>query len=588
MEGDDDVDQSQVGRRLRDQLSSLGSSSSSLEGSTSFNSNSNNSLRNNFSILLHEQINMSSLDKWLIFSIVKPQLASQIKLACVFGLNGNEAIFVTKDDDVYALGTNSSSCLGLGDANSSLEPRKVDALSKKRVCNLSYGTGPHVVANTESGELYTWGHNGYQQLGNGSASTSHVPTQITGNLHGKRIIDIACGSHHTLVLTEDGEVFAWGQNNCGQVGIGSTANQPTPKKISFVGIPSNKKVISISCGQISSIAVIETGEVFAWGYNGNGQLGLGTNANQSTPCKIMNIQNIQKVVCGYGHCIALSEDGSIYSWGANTYGQLGTGSKSHQVIPVKIASELGRFVEIAASHYNHISSALTHDGKCYMWGQCRSQSLTVPTEVPFGSIHDIFACFATPSVTWKPILLTSTKINRVLDSLSQAFDDEKTSDLKFIVDDRCIYVHKAILKVRCEHFRSMFQSHWDEDQKDEIEITQFSYPVYHAFLQYIYTDEVNLPPEDAIGLLELANAYCESDLKFKCERLIRHGISVENVSLIYSAAIKYEAKDLEDYCFRFALVNLTAVVQTESFYKLDESNTKKLIVRASQNGAFRH
>jgi RCC1 and BTB domain-containing protein len=184
--------------------------------------------------------------------------------------------------------------------------------------------------------------------------------------------------------------------------------------------------------------------------------------------------------------------------------------------------------------------------------------------------------------------LSSSPVNRVLDSLSQAFDDQRTSDLKFNIDGRYIHVHKAILRVRCEHFRSMFQSSWDEDSKSEIEVTQFPFGVYHAFLQYLYTDEVNVPPEEAIGLLDLANSYCECDLKQKCERLIRHGISIENVAMLYAAAIKFEAKSLEEYCFRFALVHLTAVVQTEAFNKLDELTTKNFIIKAALNGAFKH
>ena len=61
------------------------------------------------------------------------------------------------------------------------------------------------------------------------------------------------------------------------------------------------------------------------------------------------------------------------------------------------------------------------------------------------------------------------------------------------------------------HFH--LQDHWDEDGQDAIEISQFTYPVYKAFLEYLYTEEVQLPPEDAIGLLDLANAYCEDELK---------------------------------------------------------------------------
>lgn len=56
------------------------------------------------------------------------------------------------------------------------------------------------------------------------------------------------------------------------------------------------------------------------------------------------------------------------------------------------------------------------------------------------------------------------------------------------------------LSLRCEHFRTMFQSYWNEDMKEVIEIDQFSYPVYRAFLEYLYTDSVDLPPEDAIGI----------------------------------------------------------------------------------------
>lgn len=256
--------------------------------------------------------------------------------------------------------------------------------------------------------------------------------------------------------------------------------------------------------------------------------------------------------------------------------------------PVRIASEIGRIVEIAASHYNHISAAMSQTSKVFMWGQCRGQSITVPTETPFHSLHDVFACFASPAVTWIPMKLDISDTSRVNDSLQQAFDDPVTSDLKICVEGKVINVHKAILKIRCEHFRSMFQSHWEEDEKGTVNISQFTYAVYRAFLQYLYTDDVDLPPEDAIGLLDLANSYCETQLKRHCERIIRYGISIENVAMLYAAAIKYEAKELEEFCFRFALNHLTAVAQTEAFNKLDETTVKNFICKAAQQGAFKY
>ena len=143
---------------------------------------------------------------------------------------------------------------------------------------------------------------------------------------------------------------------------------------------------------------------------------------------------IIQVVCGYAHTMALSDEGHLYAWGANSYGQLGTGNKSNCCTPTRVCEDLGRIVDIAASHYNHIrlgfdfnaftcysdhsfvlfhvfmllgfySAAVTQQSsKCYMWGQCHGQSVVSPTETPFTSVHEVFACFATPSVTHIPMI----------------------------------------------------------------------------------------------------------------------------------------------------------------------------------------
>jgi len=529
------------------------------------------------------------LSNWTIFSLLDRDFASQIRLAAVFGNLGNEALIVTRNDEVYALGSNGAGCLGQGDMHSSLQPKQVEALSSKKVVGFAYGSGPHVLAHTEGGELYSWGHNGYCQLGNGSTNQGLTPTLIQNSLTGRKVVAVACGSHHSMCLTADGDIFSWGQNNCGQIGSGTTTNQSTPRKVSasFGG----RKVTGITCGQTSSMAVLENGEVYGWGYNGNGQLGLGNNINQLTPLRVTALQGvvITSVVCGYAHTLAISDEGVLYAWGANSYGQLGTGNKANSCTPTKVGEELGRIVEVAATHYNHISAAITQDSRCYMWGQCRGQSVVCPTLTPFSTLHDVFACFATPSVTFLPMETEITAGPSVYDSLRLAFDDMETADVRFLVDNKEIHVHKSILKIRCEHFRSMFQEHWEEGSTVEgcVDIRHFSYPVYHAFLKYLYTDEVELPPEEAIGLLDLANSYCEQQLKRRCERIIRQGIKVDNVAMLYATAIKYQAKELEDFCFKFSLNHMTAVTQTEAFGKLDDVTMKEFIAKAARNGAFK-
>ncbi|KAI2656030.1 RCC1 and BTB domain-containing protein 2 [Labeo rohita] len=453
---------------------------------------------------------MLDVGKWPVFALLPPEELRLVRQACVFGSAANEAIYVTVNDEVFALGTNCSGCLGLGDTQSTIEPRRIDILCGKKIVSLSYGTGPHVVIATADGEVYAWGHNGYSQLGNGTTNHGLTPALVSTNLINKRVTEVACGSHHTIALTTEGEVYAWGYNNSGQVGSGSTANQPTPRRVS--SCLQNKVVVNIACGQLCSMAVLDNGEV----------------------------------ACGYAHTLALTDEGFVYSWGANSYGQLGTGNKSNQAVPTLINMDKERMVEVAACHTSHTSAAKTQSGQVLMWDG--DDYLTVAQ------------------------------------SLKREFDSPEISDLKFLVDGKCIHVHKALLKIRCEHFRALL----NETDEETIEIHQFSYLVYRAFLEYLYTDTINLPPEDAIGLLDLATYYRESRLKRLCQDTIKRGITEENAITLLSAAVKYEARDLEEFCFKFCVNHLTAVTQTQAFADMDHDLLKNFISKASRYGAFKN
>nr|XP_029507289.1 RCC1 and BTB domain-containing protein 1-like isoform X7 [Oncorhynchus nerka]XP_029507359.1 RCC1 and BTB domain-containing protein 1-like isoform X7 [Oncorhynchus nerka] len=539
---------------------------------------------------------MVDVTKWPLFSLMEGEELSSIRQACVFGTSANEVIYITHNDDVYVFGLNCSNCLGTGDSQSTILPKKLDFLSGRKVVSLSYGSGPHILLASEEGELFAWGHNGYSQLGNGTTNQGVAPVLVSASLLNKRVTEVACGSHHSLALTNTGEVYAWGYNNCGQVGSGSTANQPTPRRVS--NCLQNKVVVSITCGQTSSLAVVENGEVsdhslnvYGWGYNGNGQLGLGNNGNQLTPCRLVGLQGlcVLQIVSGYAHSLALTDEGLLYAWGTNTYGQLGTGNKSNQLSPVQIMAEKeSRIVEIAACHSTHTSAAKTQSGQVYMWGQCRGQSIVLPFLTHFSCTDDVFACFATPSVMWRLLSMEHDDFLTVSQSLKKEFDSPETADLKFSVDGKYIHVHKAVLKIRCEHFRSMFQSHWNEDMKEVIEIDQFTYPVYRSFLEFLYTDNIDLPPEDAIGLLDLATSYCENRLKRLCQHIIKRGITIENAFSLLAAAVRYDAEDLEEFCFKFCVNHLTEVTQTAAFWQIEGNLLKEFISRASRCGAFKN
>ncbi|KAM3655399.1 LOW QUALITY PROTEIN: RCC1 and BTB domain-containing protein 1-like [Ammospiza maritima maritima] len=266
-----------------------------------------------------------------------PQEIASIHKVCVFGTSANEAIYITHNNEVFVFGLNCSNCLGTGDNQSTIVPKKLEALCGKKISSLSYGSGPHVVLCTEDGEVYAWGHNGYNQLGNGTTNQGITPVQVCTNLLIKKVVEVACGSHHSMALSLDGDLCA--SITVGQVGSGST----TPRRVS--NCLQGKIVVGIACGQTSSMAVVNNGEVYGWGYNGNGQLGLG-NRNQLTPCRVAERHSVcvLQIACGYVHTLALTDEGLLCAWGANTYGQLGTGNKSNQLSPVQIMMEKERVV----------------------------------------------------------------------------------------------------------------------------------------------------------------------------------------------------------------------------------------------------
>ena len=369
--------------------------------------------------------------------------------------------------------------------------------------------------------------------------------------------------------------------------IGNTTNQQTPRKVGANLLAKFCK--QIACGQTSSMSLTDEGELFAWGYNGNGQLGIGSNTNQPTPCKVFSLNTliVTHIACGYAHALALTDAGCLYTWGANSYGQLGNGSKSNLVTPQRIGKEIGRLNEIAANHYSHISAATSQNGKVYMWGQCRGQCVMLPTETRFTHIDDVFASFATPPSMWRTLTVRPETDSGVRESIATSFNEKECSDITFVIEGKPVYVHRSILRIRCVHFRTMFSQNWDEAEKKTIEINDFSYTVYYAFLKYLYTDTVELSPDDAIGLLDLGNCYCEMKLKRNCEDIIKKGITRENVSMILSVALKYKAESLEEFCFRFAMNHMSDVVATEAFAQLDRDVIVHFITRAAIRGVFK-
>ncbi|MCZ6532864.1 MAG: hypothetical protein O7A08_07845, partial [SAR324 cluster bacterium] len=138
--------------------------------------------------------------------------------------------------------------------------------------------GSHTVVLKNDGTLWAWGDNFYGQLGDGTTTSRSYPMQV-GTDAGW--IGVAAGTTHTVALKSDGSLWAWGDNYYGQLGDGSTGIRLTPVRISsFVKV---RAVVAINS---HTLALQSNGALWAWGYNDNGQLGDGTHRSRSYPVKI--------------------------------------------------------------------------------------------------------------------------------------------------------------------------------------------------------------------------------------------------------------------------------------------------------------
>jgi RCC1 and BTB domain-containing protein len=423
-------------------------------------------------------------------------------------------------------------------------------------------------------------------LGNGTQTADNIP-KIINKLSGESIVDISCGCCHSLVLTQTGHVYGFGRNDYGQIGCTNYPHQLTPIKINGFN---NEKVISVSCGYEHSLALTEYGEVYGWGRNDLGQLGINNVTHQNTPNKVQNLNDvfIEKIICGQSHSLLLSSVGDIYAFGYNRCGQIGDGNTNNLSNPFKIINS-NKFVDIASSTLSNISIAETQNGSCFVWGETINENIQTPRETPIKSMHDIYTNYAKLKITYKIMNIEEKpKTNSVAKSISQLFNNEDYSDFKFKFGNQFIFVNKLILKTRCEYFRSKFSKTWDPKEVTEEVMDENLYKVYFAFLKYIYTDILSddLQTEEVMDLYNLANSYLEEDLKQKCIQIIKNSITIENVCIFYSLAIKYESQVLENFCFRFASNKLNDVCNTQAFHDLDKQHMDQFITKVALNKLF--
>lgn len=202
----------------------------------------------------------------------------------------------------------------------------------------------HGCAWTAVGEVYCWGLDEHGQLGDGSIGGARaVPEMVTGL---PPVVALALGGYHSCALTQDDELFCWGINDEGQLGLGAAGYpEATPQLVgTFPG------ATSIAAGGFHT-CVAAGGELWCWGRNDEGQIGNGsTGAGVPTQVLVAGLPvEISSVTGGDWHTCALGDDTNVYCWGGNALGQLGRGNTSPPEPNPDIVTGLADVIDLFAA-----------------------------------------------------------------------------------------------------------------------------------------------------------------------------------------------------------------------------------------------
>jgi len=273
---------------------------------------------------------------------------------------GNRTVAISGDNQLYSWGTGHLGELGLAYQESAIGPTPLklvpeDLRWKQVACGYNF-----TIATTEEGDLYSWGANESGQLGLGHTKIIDRPTKVTSLV---KITKIRAGHNHVIALNTFGEIFTWGSNQCGQLGRKIVENFAIPGKITTNDISFRY----IDCNDYACAAITNKGELYTWGSGGHGRLGHGNIRNCDEPEAVKEVKDIPflQVSLGSNHTLALTETKLIYAWGAAHHGELGYGGRRRQLKPVALNLK-EKMISVLAR--DEISFSISASGALYSWG----------------------------------------------------------------------------------------------------------------------------------------------------------------------------------------------------------------------------
>ena len=266
---------------------------------------------------------------------------------------------IKTDGTLWSWGSGLSGSLGLNNTTNYSSPKQVGALTTWLYVSGSYYSAAAIKTD---GTLWSWGKNNYGQLGLGNITDYSSPKQI-GTL--ATWLSLACGyGNGSMFATKtNGTLWAWGYNGYGQLGLGNTTYAiSSPQQI---GLLTNW--LSVAMGQQSTLAIKTDGTLWSWGNGGFGSLGLNNTTNYSSPKQVGALTTWLNIAKGVqGQALATKNTGTLWAWGYNNFGQSGLGNTVSYSSPTQVGA-LTNWLKVSGGLYS--SAAIKTDGTLWGWGR---------------------------------------------------------------------------------------------------------------------------------------------------------------------------------------------------------------------------
>jgi alpha-tubulin suppressor-like RCC1 family protein len=266
---------------------------------------------------------------------------------------------------LYAFGDDTDGALGNGTTTDADVPTLITLPGSVTPTGGAAG-GDHSLVIGSNGLLYAWGLGTDGQLGNGTTTTSSAPVQVSLP-PGVVPVAVAAGNDHSLALGSNGTLYAWGYNGFGQLGNGTTTNEDSPVAVTF---PSGVTATAVSAGTNFSVALGSDGNVYAWGDGNVGALGDGSMNESKTPVKVSLPSGVtaSAIAAGGSFGMAIGSNGTLYSWGDGDNDQLGNGTSTFSDTPVVVQMPSGVTASVISAGGQH-ALAIGSNDLLYAWGE---------------------------------------------------------------------------------------------------------------------------------------------------------------------------------------------------------------------------